>query len=534
MAVLDKNGTEYLWNKAKEKFAAKDDVPKIPEGVVLYTEQSLTDSQKAQARGNIGAVKSWDELEDKPFGKTVAPTYVYTFTGQEEVIETTYGFNLVYIANASLEWVKGIVDATVYDKQTEETISVAQMVGVESLSMQEISSDETFIMLGDNVFGLQFIYVFVPNVDIDGMFFQNAGVYFMDTLDGMVGDDVFDYSSLSSSVMCEFATVKYLDEECLKMLQGGKIKKAYLRDVCWGDILDKPFYREDSYEELLPRTTVSLGTTAEASTNSAYIYSDITIEDGDEVIVTLSTQEWHCVAKKVGNAIYIGDLSLLLNHVSSSEVFCIRIVPGSGKILLKYTEPSNITGFAVSIKANKGTAKKIPRNVIETEWTPSKVMAAFRIKTLSLNPTTYNGLTTSTFNVIDNTKIRVKDVREWERAEIIFNDDVYEYEKKDFKCDENYLYIGNASLYSSDFENTGEPIAYKVGLKDYHFSDKINYTGEANHALTVYRTIYNQMPEEYLPESVSGVTIRSSTEGSTKKFKLTVDDSGTITATEVV
>lgn len=70
MAVLDKNGTEYLWNKAKEKFAAKDDVPKTPEGVVLYTEQSLTDSQKAQARGNIGAVKSWEELEDKPFGMT--------------------------------------------------------------------------------------------------------------------------------------------------------------------------------------------------------------------------------------------------------------------------------------------------------------------------------------------------------------------------------------------------------------------------------------------------------------------------------
>ena len=44
---------------------------------------------------------------------------------------------------------------------------------------------------------------------------------------------------------------------------------------------------------------------------------------------------------------------------------------------------------------------------------------------------------------------------------------------------------------------------------------------------------YNKMPEGYLPESVEGVIIRSSTEGSSKKFKLTVDDSGTITATEV-
>jgi hypothetical protein len=42
---------------------------------------------------------------------------------------------------------------------------------------------------------------------------------------------------------------------------------------------------------------------------------------------------------------------------------------------------------------------------------------------------------------------------------------------------------------------------------------------------------YEKMPEGFLPESVDGVVIRSSTEGSTKKFRLTVDDSGTISAT---
>lgn len=43
----------------------------------------------------------------------------------------------------------------------------------------------------------------------------------------------------------------------------------------------------------------------------------------------------------------------------------------------------------------------------------------------------------------------------------------------------------------------------------------------------------DRMEEKYLPESVESVVIRSSTEGSTKKFKVTVDDSGSITATEV-
>ena len=46
--------------------------------------------------------------------------------------------------------------------------------------------------------------------------------------------------------------------------------------------------------------------------------------------------------------------------------------------------------------------------------------------------------------------------------------------------------------------------------------------------------IVRKLPEECLPESVDSVIIRSSAEGSTKKFKLTVDDSGTISATEIV
>ena len=53
------------------------------------------------------------------------------------------------------------------------------------------------------------------------------------------------------------------------------------------------------------------------------------------------------------------------------------------------------------------------------------------------------------------------------------------------------------------------------------------------HVASVYTVKANQMPEAFLPESVSGVIVRSSTEGSTKLFKITVDDSGTITATEV-
>jgi len=54
------------------------------------------------------------------------------------------------------------------------------------------------------------------------------------------------------------------------------------------------------------------------------------------------------------------------------------------------------------------------------------------------------------------------------------------------------------------------------------------------YSVRVYKgEVSDTLPEEFLPESVDGVVIRSSTAGSTKKFKLTVDDSGTLTATEV-
>lgn len=42
-----------------------------------------------------------------------------------------------------------------------------------------------------------------------------------------------------------------------------------------------------------------------------------------------------------------------------------------------------------------------------------------------------------------------------------------------------------------------------------------------------------QIPQKYIPTGQKDVIINSSTEGSTKKFKITVDDAGTITATEV-
>jgi hypothetical protein len=93
-------------------------------------------------------------------------------------------------------------------------------------------------------------------------------------------------------------------------------------------------------------------------------------------------------------------------------------------------------------------------------------------------------------------------------------------------------YIGNGYSHVKD---TDEPFL----IRSYLGPDADTTTfyaadgGEHTISISILLNDYNKMPECYLPESVNGIVIRSSTLGSTKKFKLTVDDSGTVTAKEV-
>lgn len=58
-------------------------------------------------------------------------------------------------------------------------------------------------------------------------------------------------------------------------------------------------------------------------------------------------------------------------------------------------------------------------------------------------------------------------------------------------------------------------------------------TEPGSYTVSVFVEQSSKMPEEYLPESVGGIVVRSSTEGSTKKFHLTIDDNGAVDITEI-
>lgn len=95
------------------------------------------------------------------------------------------------------------------------------------------------------------------------------------------------------------------------------------------------------------------------------------------------------------------------------------------------------------------------------------------------------------------------------------------------------LSLGNTYILGGP-DDTGEPFAYY-----YDYDKGTSYFATLDTATThtisvkTAEEIVTSMAVEFLPSEVSELIMKSSTTDSTKKFKITVDDSGTISATEV-
>ena len=95
--------------------------------------------------------------------------------------------------------------------------------------------------------------------------------------------------------------------------------------------------------------------------------------------------------------------------------------------------------------------------------------------------------------------------------------------------EKNFSFIGNLSI-SGVGNNTGEPFLYVPAGSGFNTPDT-----SASHTISVKTTVETVTPMamEFLPSEVDELIMNSSTTNSTKKFKITVNDSGTISATEV-
>lgn len=115
----------------------------------------------------------------------------------------------------------------------------------------------------------------------------------------------------------------------------------------------------------------------------------------------------------------------------------------------------------------------------------------------------------------------------------------------DYHLEKHYAdksFYGNAYLsdanFGVSFEDTGEPVCVYMDYDIESFATScIIYTtlpGNSHDvAISVYDEAVKKIDKEYMPDDMDSIILKSSTASSTKKFKITVDDSGTISATEV-
>ena len=98
------------------------------------------------------------------------------------------------------------------------------------------------------------------------------------------------------------------------------------------------------------------------------------------------------------------------------------------------------------------------------------------------------------------------------------------------------LYIGNTAI-MGEGADTGEPFIYGYN-KNISSGQFATFDTSASHTISVKKIeeVITPMAEEFLPNTleIDSIIMKSSTANSTKKFKITVDDSGALTATEIV
>ena len=120
------------------------------------------------------------------------------------------------------------------------------------------------------------------------------------------------------------------------------------------------------------------------------------------------------------------------------------------------------------------------------------------------------------------------DLVEGKKYKVVF--DGVEYETVCQLFMGQYKYIGDPGLLNIDLGHSSFPFLYVRIMGNSIFGTLLT---DETHDIVIkgVERDYVKLPEYYLPDEK--IILKSSTSGSAKKFKITVDDGGTISATEV-
>lgn len=356
----------------------------------------------------------------------------------------------------------------------------------------------------------------------------------VETTFDMKFDDVYSFEDLSTSVKTinheapdnagnidiEFpkqvqADLTQNDESALDHVKG-RTHWSTLNSI---EILPSMFFEiEEGFQSTLnQKVELEIGKTYTVLFNNAYI---------------------QCVATSVsleGDPIALGNLTKYGYNIGVGYGFGILVYPDNRVTIDWYNATSDdvTTGMSnyLGVYDNNEIVNKLDNKYLNLDWIPTNT----REMLLSSCPSVADyGIPFLTTGMIHKDQSLIV---YWDgiRYECVVST-IAGYSESEF------LFIGNRSFcngkdtVTETYENTGEPFLLEVGkASTYSVYHDLKF-----HSISVYTIEENKLPDNYIPDDIvrvvddgKALVIKSSTVDSTKIFKITVDDSGTLSATPV-
>lgn len=296
-------------------------------------------------------------------------------------------------------------------------------------------------------------------------------------------------------------------------------------------IKNRPFYTGDPSETVfVEESTVSFS--GSGGMYSAQIQSNFEATAGETYKVSWDGATYECVCVNFGNSLFIGNLSIAFGGSDTGEPFLMGIANGSGiGIYTKDTSASHTISISGSIaeitqipdKYVSDTFKDVviagnPRLWSENDWT--KYYGLFQSGKLLM----INGIGSSNSEGYVLSMVYVShgahNISAVSSHGYLYKLGMYQ----DGEEDKFYwVPIISYGAFYFQYDETGSSAS--EAYKRLEISDGLTFTTKnANE---------DAVSQKVVLEGNKEIILSSSTSGSLKKFKITVDDSGTISATEV-
>ena len=295
-------------------------------------------------------------------------------------------------------------------------------------------------------------------------------------------------------------------------------------------IKNRPFYTGDPSETVLvEESTVSFS--GSDGMYSAQIQSNFEATVGETYKVTWDGATYECVCVNFGNSLFIGNLSIMGAGSDTGEPFLMGIVNGS-RIEI-YTKDASAS-HTISISGSIAEVVQIPDKYISN---------IFRDVVIAGDPLYWSENDwTKYYSLFQSGKLlMISDIGSSNSEGYVLSMS-YSSSVRNMSVVSSTGALYKLGVNSSSEENKfyWAPIIH-LGAFYFSYQQTGSYTSEEYKRLeildgltfTTKNANEDAVRQKVVLEGDKEIILSSSTSGSTKKFKITVDDSGNLTATEV-